>query len=178
MPGGRRTHSGRDPQISRARRTHDRLGRRRTYLALIGLRRPGRIAHRAVRGFQPQLSKPGTAWHSSSSAFGTETQERSDPDLDARLSAGDAARNSQRHGIAESADPAIRRSTGGAPGRCLIDMARKTISIVTPCYNEEGNVEELYRRTRAVMEEFPQYNYEHIFIDNSSGDRTVAILDR
>ena len=31
-------------------------------------------------------------------------------------------------------------------------MALKTISIVTPCYNEEGNVEELYRRTRAVME--------------------------
>lgn len=55
-------------------------------------------------------------------------------------------------------------------------MACKTISIVTPCYNEEGNVEELYRRTRAVMEEFPQYNYEHIFIDNSSRDRTVAIL--
>ena len=55
-------------------------------------------------------------------------------------------------------------------------MAPKTISIVTPCFNEEGNVEELYRRIRAVIEGIGRYRYEHIFIDNSSTDRTVAIL--
>ena len=54
----------------------------------------------------------------------------------------------------------------------------KTISIVTPCYNEEANVEELYRRVRAVMAELGTYRYEHIFIDNSSRDRTVEILKR
>lgn len=52
----------------------------------------------------------------------------------------------------------------------------KTISIVTPCYNEEVNVEELYQRVRAVMAELGKYKYEHIFIDNSSRDRTVEIL--
>ena len=55
-------------------------------------------------------------------------------------------------------------------------MATKTISIITPCFNEEGNVEELYRRIRAVFQELARYRYEHIFIDNSSRDRTVAIL--
>jgi glycosyltransferase involved in cell wall biosynthesis len=49
------------------------------------------------------------------------------------------------------------------------------ISIVTPCYNEEDNVEELCRRVREVMASLP-YRYEHICIDNHSGDRTVDLL--
>ena len=52
----------------------------------------------------------------------------------------------------------------------------KLISIVSPCYNEEGNVRELCERTRAVLSGFPQHRYEHIFIDNSSTDNTVAVL--
>jgi glycosyltransferase involved in cell wall biosynthesis len=55
-------------------------------------------------------------------------------------------------------------------------MSKRLISIVTPCYNEELNVGELYSRMRAVMSEFPQYDYEHIFIDNASHDATVSIL--
>ena len=50
------------------------------------------------------------------------------------------------------------------------------ISLVTPCLNEENNVAELTRQVRAIFEKLPQYNYEHIFIDNASTDRTVAIL--
>lgn len=53
----------------------------------------------------------------------------------------------------------------------------KTLSIVTPCYNEEHNVEELYRRVRSVVASLG-YRYEHIFIDNSSLDGTVAVLKR
>lgn len=53
---------------------------------------------------------------------------------------------------------------------------RKRITIVTPCYNEELNVRELHRRTRAVMDTLPQYEYRHIFIDNASHDATVAVL--
>jgi len=52
----------------------------------------------------------------------------------------------------------------------------KSISILTPCYNEEANVEELYVRVRAVMTDLGRYRYEHIFIDNHSSDRTVEIL--
>jgi glycosyltransferase involved in cell wall biosynthesis len=54
----------------------------------------------------------------------------------------------------------------------------KTISIVSGCYNEEENVEELYNRVRAVMAGIGRYRYEHIFIDNCSQDRTVEILKR
>ncbi len=55
---------------------------------------------------------------------------------------------------------------------------KKLISIVTPCYNEELNVEELYNQVKAVMAELPNYRYEHIFIDNASADSTVAILKK
>jgi len=49
---------------------------------------------------------------------------------------------------------------------------KKLISIVTPCYNEEDNIEELCQRIAAVMAAQP-YDYEHIFIDNCSVDGTV-----
>jgi glycosyltransferase involved in cell wall biosynthesis len=52
----------------------------------------------------------------------------------------------------------------------------KAISIVTPCFNEESNVQELYTRVRAVFASLGRYRYEHIFIDNSSTDRTVPVL--
>jgi glycosyltransferase involved in cell wall biosynthesis len=54
----------------------------------------------------------------------------------------------------------------------------KSISIITPCYNEAENVEELYRRVRAVIASLGKYRYEHIFIDNASSDATVAVLKR
>jgi len=53
----------------------------------------------------------------------------------------------------------------------------KTISLVTPCYNEEAGIRECYETCRKVMEgELADYGYEHIFIDNCSTDKTVAIL--
>ena len=56
-------------------------------------------------------------------------------------------------------------------------MTLKKISIVTPCYNEEENVEELYRQVKAQFDLLAdRYTYEHIFIDNASTDRTVEIL--
>lgn len=49
------------------------------------------------------------------------------------------------------------------------------ISIVTPCFNEEGNVVELHEQIKAVMAGLP-HTYEHIFIDNASRDGTPALL--
>jgi glycosyltransferase involved in cell wall biosynthesis len=53
----------------------------------------------------------------------------------------------------------------------------KKISIVTACYNEEENVNELIDRVRKVMKlHSSKYEYEHIFIDNASDDNTVELL--
>jgi polyisoprenyl-phosphate glycosyltransferase len=52
----------------------------------------------------------------------------------------------------------------------------KTISVVTPCFNEESNVREVYERVRDLMLGLGKYRYEHIFIDNASRDTTFAIL--
>lgn len=47
----------------------------------------------------------------------------------------------------------------------------KKISIVSPTFNEEGNVDELYKRITETMATLP-YEYEIIFIDNASTDNT------
>ena len=54
----------------------------------------------------------------------------------------------------------------------------KKISILTPCYNEEMNVELLYNRVTDEMSKLLDYDYELIFIDNDSNDNTVNILKR
>ena len=40
----------------------------------------------------------------------------------------------------------------------------KKITVVTPCFNEEANVAEVYRQVKEVFAGLPQYDYEHIFI--------------
>jgi len=57
-------------------------------------------------------------------------------------------------------------------------MSRKLISIVSGCFNEAGNVEELVARVAKVMETLPGYDYEQIIIDNASTDETQEILRR
>ncbi len=52
----------------------------------------------------------------------------------------------------------------------------KLISVISPCYNEEGNIETLTSCVRDLFASLPQYRYEHIIIDNNSTDRTVEIL--
>lgn len=55
---------------------------------------------------------------------------------------------------------------------------KKNISIVSACYNEEENVDELHAQICQVMSEFPDYDFDHIYIDNASTDQTVPILRR
>ncbi len=55
-------------------------------------------------------------------------------------------------------------------------MTTRLISVVTPCYNEEGNAREMYETIRAIFAALPQYRYEHLFIDNGSKDGTARIL--
>lgn len=52
----------------------------------------------------------------------------------------------------------------------------KKISIMVPCYNEEENVVPMSRALVEQMEQLPQYDYEILFIDNCSQDRTRELL--
>tara|TARA_Y100001970_G_C14251523_1_gene872249 strand:- start:2906 stop:3841 length:936 start_codon:yes stop_codon:yes gene_type:complete len=55
----------------------------------------------------------------------------------------------------------------------------KKISIVTPTYNEEENIEKLILEVRKIMESLKsKYDYEHIVIDNKSIDNTISILKK
>lgn len=57
----------------------------------------------------------------------------------------------------------------------MSDILNKKISVVVPCYNEEGNVEELYRRLTLVLGSLVN-DHEIIFIDNKSSDSTPKKL--
>jgi len=50
------------------------------------------------------------------------------------------------------------------------------ISVVTPVYNEELNIEAVYTQVKAVFANLPGHTYEHIFIDNASADKSAEIL--
>jgi glycosyltransferase involved in cell wall biosynthesis len=57
-----------------------------------------------------------------------------------------------------------------------LSRTQRHVGLVLPCYNEEGNVEELYERLVKVFEGLTDYTYEMLFIDNASTDGTVAKL--
>jgi|WetSurMetagenome_2_1015567.scaffolds.fasta_scaffold64017_4 polyisoprenyl-phosphate glycosyltransferase len=50
------------------------------------------------------------------------------------------------------------------------------ISIMTPCYNEEENLRAVYDRVRQAMSGLPDYDYEHVFVDNDSKDASQDII--
>lgn len=53
----------------------------------------------------------------------------------------------------------------------------KKISVMIPCYNEEENVKPISRAVVDILNsELPEYDYELIFIDNCSQDRTREYL--
>lgn len=53
----------------------------------------------------------------------------------------------------------------------------KKISIITPTFNEELNIEKLCNEISSEMNKV-DYQYEHIVIDNLSTDKTVQILEK
>ena len=56
---------------------------------------------------------------------------------------------------------------------------KKIISIVTPTYNEEENIERMVKEIEKVMDSMKdKYEYEHVVIDNNSKDKTVEILKK
>ncbi len=49
------------------------------------------------------------------------------------------------------------------------------ISIIIPCYNEEGNITELYKKIKSILDE---KKIEFIFIDDNSKDSTLSIIEK
>lgn len=65
---------------------------------------------------------------------------------------------------------------------CLIKNTHKTIkklvSVVVPVYNEESTINKLYQRLVKISEDLKnQYNFEFVFVDDGSRDRTLGIIE-
>ncbi len=52
----------------------------------------------------------------------------------------------------------------------------KTISVISAVFNEEENVRETHEAIRSLFASLQRYDYEHIFMDNCSTDRTLQVL--
>ena len=53
-----------------------------------------------------------------------------------------------------------------------------TLSVVTPCYNEEAGLLEFHRRVSAVAKANAGASYEIVFVNDGSTDRTLNILSQ
>jgi glycosyltransferase involved in cell wall biosynthesis len=53
---------------------------------------------------------------------------------------------------------------------------KKVITVVTPCFNEEENVFDIYKQVKNVFSKLQAYDYKHLFIDNASTDNTKQYL--
>jgi len=49
---------------------------------------------------------------------------------------------------------------------------KKTITIGVPCFNEEDNVLEMYSETKKIISKISNYDFDFLFIDNGSLDKT------
>ena len=55
-------------------------------------------------------------------------------------------------------------------------MKKEKISIIVPCYNEEESLPILYKELNKVSKEMSYINFEYLFIDDGSKDKTLNIL--
>ena len=60
----------------------------------------------------------------------------------------------------------------------IVDTARPLVSVLVPVFNEEENLPSLYQRVSTVVELLAdRYDFEFIFMDNHSTDRSFPILE-
>lgn len=52
----------------------------------------------------------------------------------------------------------------------------KKISVVVPMYNEEEVAQECYKRLKDVIYGIPEYDYEFVFVNDGSKDKTLDII--
>lgn len=54
----------------------------------------------------------------------------------------------------------------------------KKISLCIPCYNEEDNIVNTYNTIKKILSNNKKYNYEYIFVDNGSVDKSGNLIRR
>ena len=52
----------------------------------------------------------------------------------------------------------------------------KKISIIVPAYNEEESLPYLFERLNKLMESIPQYEFEILFVNDGSKDKTYELI--
>jgi glycosyltransferase involved in cell wall biosynthesis len=57
-----------------------------------------------------------------------------------------------------------------------VSTSRATVSVVIPCYNEEGTLRETHRRVMQAFSRFGPYECEVIYVDDGSADGTPTLL--
>ena len=57
-----------------------------------------------------------------------------------------------------------------------MDSGKKLVSVVSGCFNEEGNLQRFYDRLKAVFRLLPDYDHEIVIADNCSTDGSRSIL--
>ena len=55
-------------------------------------------------------------------------------------------------------------------------MGKEKISIIVPCYNEEEALPIFYKEINRVSKEMKEVNFEFLFINDGSRDKTLDIL--
>jgi glycosyltransferase involved in cell wall biosynthesis len=59
-----------------------------------------------------------------------------------------------------------------------LKMNQATLCILAPCYNEEEVLPLFVERLQSVLREIPGFQFEILFVDDGSSDRTVDVLDQ
>ena len=57
-------------------------------------------------------------------------------------------------------------------------MEKKIISICIPILNEADNIELIYTKIKSIFEKHKSYQYEIIFTDNNSTDKSFEIIKK
>lgn len=56
-------------------------------------------------------------------------------------------------------------------------MQKKKLAVVIPIYNEEENLPELFRRLRAVFAQLERFDFQVIYVNDGSRDRSLALME-
>lgn len=57
-------------------------------------------------------------------------------------------------------------------------MKQRVVSIIVPCYNEEENILEMFKKVSQVFRTVKGYTFELIYIDNDSTDNSMSVFKK